>query len=257
MTQPGVGGAPVDVVRVEVQAPLAGEVVLDDGVVAVDGALGLAGGAGGVVHDGVVVARRGKGAEIVRGLVHQDVVVEVALGEGLGGASVLVDDDDVLQVRQLREDLRDLLPQFRLGDEDLCAAVLHAVAHGVGAECGEERADDASRLERSEDREVDLRYALHEGEDAVALLDAECAEDVGEAVGVATHVVVGVGLLLAVLAFPEHGGFVAVAVDDVAVYRLVGEVQSAAREKVDLALDAGPVERGTGGIVVGEVGVVA
>ena len=86
---------------------------------AVDGALGLSGGAGGVVHDGVVVARRGEGAEIVRGLVHQDVVVEVALGEGLGGASVLVDDDDVLEVRQLREDLRDLLPQFRLGDEHL------------------------------------------------------------------------------------------------------------------------------------------
>ena len=91
----------------------------------------------------------------------------------------------------------------------------------------------------------------------VALLDAERAEDVGEAVGVAAHVVVGVGLLLAVLALPEHGGLVAVAVDDVAVYRLVGEVEPAAGEPVDLLLDAGPVERRPGGIVVGEVGVVA
>ena len=202
----GVGGAPVDVVRVEVQAPLAGEVVLDDGVVAVDCALRLAGGAGGVVHDRVVVARRRERPELVRRIAHQRVVVEVALGERLGGAPVLVDDDDVLQVRQLREYLRDLLAQVGLGDEHLRAAVLHAVAHRVRAERREERADDAAGLERPEDREVDLRHALHEGEDAGALLDAERAEDVGEFVGLAAHVVVGVGLLLAVLALPEHRG---------------------------------------------------
>ena len=209
------------------------------------------------MHDGVVVARRGEGAELVRGLVHQDVVVEVALGERLGGAPVLVDDDDVLQVRELREYLRDLLPQVGLGDEHPCAAVLHAVAHGVGAERGEERADDASRLERSEDGEVDLRYALHEGEDSGALLDAERIEDVGELVGLAAHVVVGVGLLLTVLALPEHGGLVGVAVDDVTVDGLVGEVEPAAGEEVDLLLHPGPVERRPRGRVVGEVGVVA
>ena len=81
---------------------------------------------------------------------------------------------------------------------------------------------------------------------SVALLDAECAEDVGEAVGVAAHVVVGVSLLLAVLAFPEHGGLVAVAVNDMAVYGLVGEVESAAGEPIDLLLHARPSRRRPG-----------
>ena len=253
----GVGGAPVDVVGVEVEAPLAGEVVLDDSVVAMDGALGLAGGAGRVVHDGVVVAGGGYGAELVGGVAHQLVVIEVAAGEGLGGTTVLIDDDDVLEGRELGDDGFDLLAELGLGDEDPGAAVLHAVAHGVGAEGGEEGADDASGLEGPEDREVDLGDALHEGEDAVALLDAEPSEDVGELVGLAAHVIVGVGLGLAVLALPDHGGLVALAVEDVTVDGLVGEVEAAVGQPVDLALDAGPVEGCTSGFVVAEVGVVA
>ena len=139
------------------------------------------------------------------------------------------------------------------GDEDGRAAVLEAVADGVGAEGGEEGAGDAAGLERAEDGDVGLGEAVHEDEDAVALGRAEAAEDVGELVGLQAHLVEGVALLLHVLAHPEHGEALAAALGGVPVDALPGDVEPAAGQPGDLPLDRGPVEGGAGVVVAVDV----
>src|SRR3989304_6047366 len=103
---------------------------------------------------------------------------------------------------------------------------VRAVADGVGAEGGEEGADDGAELQRPEDGEVQLRHALQEDEDAVALLHAEGAQGVGRLVGGGGHLGEGVRLRAAVLPLPEHRGLVPAMRLQVAVYALVGDVQA-------------------------------
>ena len=107
----GVGGAPVEVVLVEVEGPLARGVLLEHRVVPVDCALGLACRAGRVVHDRVVVAGGVDVVEDIGGGRHEVLVADVAVGEGLGAAPVLVDDDDVLEVGAGGEDAGDALAE--------------------------------------------------------------------------------------------------------------------------------------------------
>ena len=66
---------------------------------------------------------------------------------------------------------------------------------------------------------------------------------------------VGVGLLLAVLALPEDRRLGAAAVRDVPVEGLVGDVEAAAGQAVQLLGDVLPGEGGALGVVVVEVGV--
>ena len=228
----------------EVEGPLARGVLLEHRVVAVDRALGLARRPRRVVHDRVVVAGGVDAVEDVGGGRHEVLVADVAVGERLGAAAVLVDDDDVPEVGAGGEDVGDALAEVGGGDEDGCAAVLEAVADGVGAEGGEEGAGDAAGLEGAEDGDVGLGEAVHEEEDAVALGCAEAAEDVGELVGFEAHLVEGVALLLHVLAHPEHGEAVAAALHGVPVDALPADVEAAAGEPADLPVDSGPVERG-------------
>ena len=75
----GVSRAEVHVAEIEVQAPLAGHVLLNHGLVTVKNTLRLAGAARRVVHDRVVVLARVGNLEIgCVGPGHQFVVVEVA-----------------------------------------------------------------------------------------------------------------------------------------------------------------------------------
>ena len=141
----------------EVQHPLARGVLLHDGEVPVRRALRLARGTRGVVDDRVVVHAGVGGLVLVRRVRHQGLVAQVALGQRLLGAAVLVDDDDVLQGRQVGEHLRDALAEFRLRQEHRRAAVLHPVTDRVRPERREERADDRAMLEDTEHREVELR----------------------------------------------------------------------------------------------------
>ncbi len=134
------------------------------------------------------------------------------------------------------------------------AGVLQAVPDRVRPEGGEQRPDDAAGLQRAEDGGVQLRDAVQEDEDAVALLDAELAQHVRPLVRHPRHVGVGVGLLRAVLALPEDRRLVAIAVRDVAVERLIGDVEAAARQAVQLLRDVLPLEGCALGIVVVEVG---
>src|SRR5690606_36613998 len=91
----GVGGAPVDVAGVEVEGVASGDVVVEDGLVGVHGALGLPGGPGGEVDEG----------DVVGGCLPGGVVVPAGLEEGAEVDAVVgcpaptgVDDDDVLEM---------------------------------------------------------------------------------------------------------------------------------------------------------------
>ena len=240
----GVGGAPVHVVLVQVERPLPGGVLLHHGLVPVNRALGLAGGARGVVHHRVVVLARLHGVEVGRGLAHLLVPVQVGQVPALGVAVVLVHYDDVLELEQLGDDTGYSAAQLRLGDEHLGSAVLQPVPDGVGAEGGEERPHNGAGLEYAEEGYVGLGQPVHEQKDAVARFDAEALDNVGEPVGESLELSEGVVLPFAVLALPNHGDFVAARAVGVAVYRLVGLVQIAAGQPVELGVHLLPVEAG-------------
>src|SRR5690606_27141740 len=87
----GVGGAPVDVAGVEVEGVPGGDVVVEDGLVGVHGALGLPGGPGGEVDQGDVV-----GGGLPGGIVVPAGLEEGAEVEAVGGrpAPTGGEDDD-------------------------------------------------------------------------------------------------------------------------------------------------------------------
>ena len=74
------------------------------------------------------------------------------------------------------------------------------------------------------------------------MLDAQALQHVGKLGGLALHVAEGVALLLAVLADPDHGGLVAAARLNVAVDALMGLVQVAAGQPVELGVDVRPLK---------------
>ena len=165
----------------------------------------------------------------------------------------MVGDDQVLQLRQVVPHLIDLRLQFRRCHQDDGAAVLQSIADRVRPERREERPDDAARLQRAEHGGVQLRCPVHEDEDPRALLHAELLEHVGELVGQPRHIGVGVRFAVAVLALPEDARLFAVAGRDVPVERLVGDVEAAARQAVQLIDDPLVVERRARALVVVQV----
>ena len=189
-----------------------------------DGALRLAGSARRVVHDRVVELARLDDVEVCRGLGHLFHVVEIGRVLGLGVSIVLVDDDDMFELEELRDDSGDTPAEVGLSYQHLGAAVLEPVLDGVGSEGREQRAGDGAHFENPKEGDVELWKPVHEDEHAVAFLYAKTLEDVGEPVRQRLHLAKGVGLLLAVLALPDHGDLVTPGAVGVAVYGLVGLV---------------------------------
>ena len=206
------------------------------------------------MHYGVVFLRGGHSLEVGRRRRHRLLVTDVAGRERLLGASVLVDDYDVLQVRKVAEDVSDAAPQLRRDHQHRCSAIFKPVPHGVRPECGEERARYGPRLEDAEECHVQLRHAPHEDEHPVALLHAEPLQHVGKAVGLLSHLGEGVLLLLAAGSLPVHGHLVAAAMVDVPVDGLVGQIKAAAGEAVKLLPELLPGEGLAQGVVSVQVG---
>ncbi len=166
----------------------------------------------------------------------------------------MVRDNQVLQRRQGIADLVHFLEQVRLGNERDRLAVLQPVADGVGAKRREEGPNDAARLQRSEHSGIELRNAVHEDEDAVALLHAEPLEHVGESIGEARHVGVGICFLAPVLPLPEHARLIAAPSLHMPVERLVSDVEAAPRQAVQLIDDSLVIEFGANAFVLVQVG---
>ena len=174
-----VGRAPERVVVVQVQRVQTGEVVHHDRAVDVDGTLGGTGGAAGEVEQGRVVGRGVLDRRGVVGGVHQ--VPEVQRAAIVVVGFVVVDNEDVPNRRQLVANLGDLaLIDPGGGDEHGGLADPDARGDGFGAEGREQRRDDAAVAQGAEHGDVQLGPAAHDGEDLVALVDAQRAQHIGE-----------------------------------------------------------------------------
>ena len=166
----------------------------------------------------------------------------------------MVGEENVLEVGEVGADLLYFLVEGGSGDENTGVAVLEAITDGLRSEGGEERSDDAEVLEGTEDGCIELWGAIHEYEDPVGFLDAEIAEGVGEPVGEALHIRVGIVFDGARGRDPTHrhliGSVVGVAVD-----RFVGKVEAAAVwEAVEFGADGIPVVCGATRFPVIEIG---
>ena len=193
------------------------------------------------MHDGEVVLRRLRHVEGVGiGGRHQFVVVEITFDRWIVGTSVFIDDDDVSESFDIREDAGDLPSEVRAGNEIFGASVEHSISHGIRSESGEERGDDTASFENAHRGDVELRETVHKDEDSVAKFDPKVLHDCAEAIGFPFELGVGVSLFFTILPDPDHGQFVAVSVCHVPVNSFVRVVQPAAGQPVHVLKSVAP-----------------
>jgi len=157
------------------------DVVVEDGLVGVHGALGLPGGPGGEVDQGDVV-----GAGLPGGVVVPAGLEEGAEVEAVGGAPAPtgVDDDDVLEVGETIPDRFHLAAVEEVGgDEDPTLTDGHPGLDRLRPERREEGRDGGAVLEGTQERDVELGDAVGEDEQGRAGRHAESVECGSEARG--------------------------------------------------------------------------
>ncbi len=121
-------------------------------------------------------------------------------------------------------------PCLVLGDQAHRPGVVHAVGHGVGGEAAEHHRVGGADARAGEHRHRQLGDHAHVDADAVAALDAEAAQRVGEPAHLLEQLGVRDGAGVAGLALPQVRDLVAAAGLDVPVEALVARVQRAADE---------------------------
>ena len=153
----GIGGAPEDIVRMEIEDEAAGDVMRDHGVVDVHGPFRPAGRAAGEMQQRHVFGSGPHAHRTCRMALARAAARSVVPGGGVGGA---IDQQDVLKARQLGAPRLDFAPVKRLGrDQDLRIADGHAGLDRLRPERREQRRENAAIFERAESREVELRNA--------------------------------------------------------------------------------------------------
>jgi hypothetical protein len=163
-----IGGAPEDVVGVQVERRRGGRVVRHYRAMHVHRPFRHAGGAAREVQERGVFRSGAFGLELARERVQ------------VSGFNA----NHVLERRHLCRNLLHLALVERLGgDEHLAAAEVDARLERLGAERREKRRYHGAALERAEHRGVKLGNAAAQHEHYVALGDAETAQQVGEAIG--------------------------------------------------------------------------
>ena len=95
------------------------------------------------------------------------------------------------------------------GDEQPGLLVVDAIAQRLGAEAAEHDAVHRADARAGEHRDGQLGDERQVDGDAIALLDAERLQDVGELADFAVEIEVGQGAAIARLAFPDERGLVA------------------------------------------------
>jgi len=184
----GVSGAPEEVAGGGEHDIGEGGAHVFEGAVDVEGAFGLAGGAGGVLEEGggfgvdlvgVVEGVWGGGEERVEG--------EDSRGE-IGGA---INEEDMLEGGKLRADGEELGEEAVLGDDHSGLRAAKAVEKSFFAEGGEEDTGEGEVLESGKKGGEEKGAAREEDGDDIGRLDAEVFEDVGEPVGLAFEVGIG------------------------------------------------------------------
>ena len=149
----------------------------------------------------------------------------------------------------------DLAP-VQLGGRHQQPGVAHLAAGGdrLRAEGGEQRRDDAAGLQRAEHGDVELGQPPHQHEDAVARRQPQAAQRAREAADRLRQVGVAQVAPVAALADPADRDMRAAAVGDMAVDRLVRDIQPAAGQAGQRLARLRPVEAGAESARVGHVG---
>src|SRR5690606_21331456 len=158
-----------------------GDVVVEDGLVGVHGALGLPGGPGGEVDQGDVV-----GGGLPGGVVVPAGLEEGAEVEAVGGcpAPTGVDDDDVLEMGETIPDRLDLAAVEEVGrDEDPSLPDGHPGLDRLRPERREEGGDGGAVFESTQERDVELGDAVGEDEHGGAQPHTESVESRSETEG--------------------------------------------------------------------------
>jgi len=152
--------------------------------VVVDHALGVAGGAGGVVEGDGVPFVLGALPLVIRGAFGQQGLV-VLLAQQVAGAGVFavvhVDDDDA--AAQLFQGRPDDVGILLVGDEDLGLAVVQHEGHGFRIETGVEGVEHGTGDGHAEVAFVHFRRVVEHHGDGVAFLDAPGFQGGGQAPG--------------------------------------------------------------------------
>ncbi len=178
----GIGCAPIGVVGVKVKRVQAGDVVHHDGAVHVDGPFGRTRGPAGEVQQSRVIGGGGLDRRVLIGRVHRLPEVQRARRRAAGLA--VIDDEDVPHRRQPITDLGDLaLIDRPRCHQDVGAPDVDPGGNRFGPEGREQRRDHAAVAQRAQHRDVELRGAAHEGEHAIAFVDAQRAQHAGESPG--------------------------------------------------------------------------
>jgi hypothetical protein len=142
----------------------------------------------------------------------------------------------------------------RFGGEHHAALPDHqAHANRVRPEGGEERADDHARFQAAQHADVELGYPPAQHEQAVSLPDPELPEDVGEAVGEPLQFRVSDRTRAAVALQAAERDPCRERPRGVAVDRLVRDVERAARQSFELALNRFPRKRHACSVSTGQI----
>ena len=167
-----------------------------------------------------------------------------------------VDEQDVGERRQLRAHGGDLLAvEIRRGHQRPAISQRDALAHRLRPERAEQRREHTAGLERADHRHVQPGHPPHQAEHAVAGLQAERAQPVGEGGGSLRQLAVGDVRGRAVLAQAAQRDVLPPAVGDVPVDCLMGDVDAPGRQAIQPPAGLVPGEGGAQRLVVVEVGL--
>jgi hypothetical protein len=155
---------------------------------------------------------------------------------------VMIDDEHVLQRRQLVEDLAHLGDVLALGDDDGRAGVVQAHEERFVPKGREERLGNRPDLEDAQQADVQLGNAVQEQADPVARLDAQPAQESAEPVAAGPDILEGVAFCLPGGVFPKQGGFLALAQLTDAVRAIPADVEAVASLVTEFLFRDRPIE---------------
>ena len=139
-----------------------------------------------------------------------------------------------------------------LGEDGDAGGVVDAVGDGVGGESAKDDVVDCADARAGEQGNGQLGRHAHVDGDAVAFLNAEGLEGVGEFLHLGVQLGVGEAANLAGLAFPDDGGFLGAFAEGMAVDTVVAQVELAADEP--LGVGKVPIEDLVPGLEPVEIG---
>jgi hypothetical protein len=251
VTQPG-GGAPEDVLRVQIEREPAGCVMHHGGAMHMDRPFRRTRGAAGEMQEGGIVPGRRHDREVVARLGHQSGQIERA--GNVGGRGSVLDDQHMLERTELRTDGLDLtLVERRRRKQHLAPTHVDSGPDRFRTEGGKQRGRHKARLESAQHADIEFRNPARQHEQAFALGGAQLRQDVGEAVGSLPQLGIRDVLGRIFTRQPAQRGLVPIGTGRMAVDRFVRDVETATGQSGEFAAQDLPREPATRRFDVGKV----